>query len=261
MFKPPKWNRIAVRAIRLCTAAFVPLVFLQSTVCGQFSQEPSVCSHCQSAGHCVHRLQDSPAFEAKYGNPYRLMDCQKGECQSTPLERWKRSMQASHWGYPEYFQSNTFGSSNRNAFTANIRDGAIERATLYKLDFYPEDSPQARQLTPKGLERLEKSLCVSQAYGCGLRFEQSTSKELTQQRREWIAELPEVIAAGVTIQDIRPVGRVAGVFASEGIRRYQIGVSGGLGSGSSTGSAGGGATGGVPLFQSNGPSAGNPSPR
>ena len=196
---------------------------------GQVLRESAECPGCLGfhpnvGSPCVHRMTDYPAYESKFANPYRIMDCRDEDCQGNALQRWKRSMQASHWGYPEYFQGNTFGMPNRQAFSANIRDGAIERATLYNMDFYPEDSAQSQMLTPRGIERLQRALCVSQAYGSGLRFEQASQSELTQQRRTWLAEHPEVLAAGITIEEIRPIARPMGIQASEGIRRYQQGI-------------------------------------
>lgn len=218
---------------------------------GQVLREVTECPRCmgsQATGGspCVHRMTDYPAYESKFSNPYRIMDGRNEECQGNALQVWKRGMQASHWGYPEYFQSNTFGIPNRQAFSANIRDGAVERATLYNMDFYPEDSAQFQMLNPRGLERLQRALCVSQAYGTGLRFEQASKSELTQQRRAWLAEHPEVLAAGITLEEIRPIARPMGVQASEGIRRYQQGIlnsqsgvqgSMGVGAGISSGSS------------------------
>jgi hypothetical protein len=153
-------------------------------------------------------------------------------------------MQQSHWGYPEHFQKNAFGAANRNAFSANIRDGALEKTILYQIDFYPENSPQAHMLTPKGLERLEKALCVSQAYGSGLQFEQAARAELNDQRRAWLAEHPEVLAAGISSVDIRQAKRPMGIQAAEAIRRYQQGISSPIG--------------GAPLYQNSASPAGLP---
>jgi hypothetical protein len=153
-------------------------------------------------------------------------------------------MQQSHWGYPEHFQKNAFGAANRNAFSANIRDGALEKTILYQIDFYPENSPQAHMLTPKGLERLEKALCVSQAYGSGLQFEQAARAELNDQRRAWLAEHPEVLAAGISSVDIRQAKRPMGIQAAEAIRRYQQGISSPVG--------------GAPLYQNAASPAGLP---
>lgn len=224
MRKQPDWNRIAGQSIGLA----VILVLAPDRELLAF-QEPSVCSRCQSAGPCIPKIQDYPAFQSTYGNPYRISDCRNEDCQGSAVQRWKRSMQQSHWGYPEYFQQNTFGAANRNAFSANIRDGAIEKTTLYQIDFYPENSPKAHMLTPKGLERLEKALCVSQAYGTGLQFEQAARAELNDQRRLWLAEHPDVLAAGISSVEIRQAKRPMGIQAAEAMRRYQQGISGPVG--------------------------------
>lgn len=240
---------IAVLGWMLCQAVLVSKCCL-----GQVLGESADCPRCMGAqatggSACVHRMTDYPVYESKFANPYRILDCRNEDCQGNALQRWKRSMQSSHWGYPEYFHGNTFGMPNRQAFSANIRDGAIERATLYNIDFYPEDSVQSQMLTPGGIQRLQRALCVSQAYGTGLRFEQASQSELTQLRRTWLAEHPEVLAAGITLEEIRPIARPMGILASEGIRRYQQGIlNAPSGAQGSTG-VGAGISGGSPLLQ------------
>jgi hypothetical protein len=175
---------------------------------------------------CVPAMTNYPAFQNTYGNPYRIMDCRNGDCNTTVIDRWKRSMQASHWGYPEYFHRNSYGQANRQAFSNNIRDGAIERSTLYLMDFYPEDSPYAQMLTPKGLERLDKSICVSNALASPLRIEKSARPELNELRRQWLSEHPLVTAAGIGLSEIQMVSKPIGIQAAEGIYRYQRGLMG-----------------------------------
>jgi len=190
------------------------------------SHDPATCSKCRNGETCVHGLTDYPAMQNTYGNPYRIWDCRdSGDCDSTVLQRWKRSMQASHWGYPEYFHRNTFGHSNRNAFSNNIRDGAIERATIYLMDFYPEQSPYAHMLTPKGLERLEKAICVSKTFGSPMRLEKSSRPELNQLRLQWLSEHPTLVASGMDPTTMVWVSNPSGIMASEAIRSYQRGLS------------------------------------
>lgn len=183
------------------------------------------CPRCQSGANCVPGISDYPAFQRTYGNPYRIMDCRNDQCESSVLDRWKRSMQASHWGYPENFHQNSFGSSQRNAFSNNIRDGAIERSTLYLMDFYPEDSSYPFMLTPKGLERLEKAICVSNTLGSPLKFEKSTRPEINEMRRQWLSEHPLVAAAGIPISNIQMNSKPIGIQGTEAIYRLQRGLS------------------------------------
>lgn len=192
---------------------------------GSKTHDPSTCRECQNGASCVPAMTDYPAFQTTYGNPYRIMDCRKGECESSVVERWKRSMQASHWGYPEYFHRNTYGYAHRNAFANNIRDGAIERATLYLLDFYPEDSAYAHMLTPKGLEKLEKSICVSTNFGSPLRVEKSTRSDLNERRLKWLSEQTSVVQAGIPHESICLIAKPMGIQATEAIRSYQQGIS------------------------------------
>lgn len=177
-------------------------------------------------GKCLPGLVDYPAYQPKYPNPYHVKDCGCKDCKQTTAQRWKRSLQASHWGYKDYFQQNTFGDSLRSGFAANIRDGALERTTLYLMDFYPEESPNSHMLNPKGLERLEKAIAVSQAYGRGLRVELTrTRPELNEQRANWLVEHPSVLAAGISPESIVFVGNAASTSGADAIRWYQRGTS------------------------------------
>lgn len=176
-------------------------------------------------GKCLPGLVDYPAYQPKYPNPYHVKDCSCKDCKQTASQRWKRSLQASHWGYKDYFQQNTFGDSLRSGFSANIRDGALERSTLYLMDFYPEASPNAHMLNAKGLERLEKAIAVSQAYGRGLRVELTrTRPELNEQRANWLVEHPSVLAAGMSPESIVFVGNAASTSGADAIRWYQRGT-------------------------------------
>jgi hypothetical protein len=176
-------------------------------------------------GKCLPGSVDYPAYQPKYPNPYHLKGCGCKDCNQTAAQRWKRSLQASHWGYKDYFQQNTFGDSLRSGFAANIRDGALERTTLYRMDFFPEDSPNAHMLNAKGLERLDKAIAVSQAYGRGLRVELTrTRPELNEQRASWLVENPSVVAAGISPESIVFVGNAASTSGADAIRWYQRGT-------------------------------------
>lgn len=241
---------------RVCILALVAIALIQmptTSMMGQAPHDPATCSHCQNGNPCVPGMIDYPALQKTYGNPYRIMDCRNGECESSALNRWKRSMQASHWGYPDYFHRNSYGYANRNAFANNIRDGAIEKSTLYLLDFYPEDSPHSHMLTPKGLERLEKAVCVNTSLSSPLRIEKCDRPELNEMRRQWLAEHPSVAAAGIDANRIQWVSKPVGIQASEAIYRYQRGLSASSNSSSgnpSTPSA-------APMFQGGGGSTGS----
>ncbi len=208
----------------------------------QESIETPPLANCREPSECVPRLADYPAFPHTYSNPYRIIDSRKSNPSSHMMDRWKRSLQASHWGYPEYFQRNTFGSANRGAFTNNIRDGAIERATLYAMDFYPSDSPKAAVLTPKGLERLERAICVAQAYATSLQVEKTNNPELDEARRIWLTEHPMVLQSGIQADMILLNSNPMSIQAAEAIRRLQQTTRGSTSSalGANGGVAGGG---------------------
>ncbi len=256
----------------LCGLASINVAQLSNTCVGQsptIVNEPVPSSNLQAETqaperfglkdkNCVPGMNDYPALQKTYGNPYRIMDCRNGDCESTTLNRWKRSMQASHWGYPEYFHKNSYGYANRNAFANNIRDAAIERSTLYLLDFYPEDSPYAHMLTPTGLERLEKSICVGTTLGSVLRIEKSARPELNELRRQWLAAHPSIVAAGFDADSIQVVARPIGIQASEAIYRYQRGIISGQ-TNTSSGTSSSAST--TPIFQGMGSSTGSQSNR
>jgi hypothetical protein len=187
----------------------------------QETNETPQFADCREPSECVPRLADYPAFTHTYSNPYRIIDSRKSDPSSHMMDRWKRSLQASHWGYPEYFKRNSFGSANRAAFTNNIRDGAIERGTLYAIDFYPFDSPKAPMLTPKGLERLERAICVAQAYATNLRIEKTNNPELDEARRAWLADHPMVLQSGIQADMILLHSNPMSIQAAEAIRRLQ----------------------------------------
>lgn len=250
------WNRKSNRWFAIIGLLLWQSAQFEPMCLGQVLEGKPACSRCNGDGECVHRLTDYPAFENKTPNPSRLLESCDDDCQGNAFQRWKRGLQSSHWGYPEYFHGNTFGIANRHAFSANIRDGAIERSTLYQMDFYPEDSPRSQMLTPRGLERLQRALCVNQAYGGGLRFEQATHSELTQLRRAWLAEHPEVLGAGITFEQIRPIGRAMGIQATEAVRRYQQGLSSSLGVAQGSLGPGAGASGGFSSSQGTGATSG-----
>lgn len=209
---------------------------------------PETCSQCQNGKTCVPGMPDYPAFQNTFGNPQRIWDCRNdSDCQPNLIDRWKRSLQASHWGYPEYFHRNSYGLANRIAFANNIKDGAIERSTIYSIDFYPEDSAYAHMLTPRGIERLEKALCVSTTLGSPIRIEKSVRPELNELRRQWIAEHPVLTASGIDPDRMQWVSKPVGIQAVEAIRSYQRGISASPGQ-PSTGSN---STGSIPFNSGN----------
>lgn len=182
-------------------------------------------------GKCLPGLVDYPAYQSKYPNPYHMKECRCRECKTHSKNRWKSNLQENHWGYKDYFRQNTFGHATRSAFASNIREAAVERITLYQMDFYSEDSSNAQMLNPTGLERLEKAITINQAYGKALRVEMSrTRQEINEQRVAWLLEHPSALAAGITNDSIILVGDVASTAGTDAIRWYQSGINRGASS-------------------------------
>jgi len=148
-------------------------------------------------------------------------------------------LQENHWGYKDYFRQNTFGHATRSAFASNLREAAVERITLYQMDFYSEDSSNAQMLNPTGLERLEKAITINQAYGKALRVEMTkTRQEINQQRVAWLLGHPSVLAAGISNDSIILVGDVASTAGTDAIRWYQRGINQGASSTAGSSSSG-----------------------
>jgi len=77
-------------------------------------------------------------------------------CRQAPWHwRMKRKLQASHWGYPEYFYETPFGLSVRSHFNTQIASGFAARMVLYAYDFYEGKNGEVG-LTSRGRRQLLK---------------------------------------------------------------------------------------------------------
>jgi len=72
--------------------------------------------------------------------------------------RWitttKPALQASYWGYPEYFEERPFGSYVVQAEQMQMVNGLQDQQVLYHYDFYPGD--RSTTLSPRGEYQLRK---------------------------------------------------------------------------------------------------------
>jgi hypothetical protein len=130
-----------------------------------------------------------------------------------PLHRrWithtKPHLQASHWGYPEYFVERPYGSYVIQAEQMQIVNGLRDQQVLYNYDFTTdEESPR---LTPRGEYQLDKIVQRMQIAPCPIIIQISDvnnpNPELDEERRQSVLE--ELRKRGVpAADDMVVVGR------------------------------------------------------
>src|SRR5262245_39281358 len=95
------------------------------------------------AGSCdqsygVHSYEDRPIWHWPIIGPLH--------------DRWitttKPHLQASHWGYPEYFEERPFGTYVLQAEQMQVTNGLRDQQVLYEYDFNPGD--RSAKLSPRG---------------------------------------------------------------------------------------------------------------
>lgn len=142
--------------------------------------------------------------------------CSRG-CGGRLAQYWrthcKPCLQASHWGYPEYFYERPFGSRNAEVGLAMIAAGLRDQMVLYDYDFAPGED--AGVLKRRGLLQLEKLTQRMVATGHPIVIEASGDAELDALRRENVLA---ALAAGQFETDptMVVVGR-PGVRALDGV--------------------------------------------
>jgi hypothetical protein len=105
------------------------------------------------------------------------------------LRRWKLKMQASHWGFPEYFNEPPLGASVDAARDAQIAQGVRDQLFLHHVDFYPDNTARADRLTPYGELRLHEVVRKAIDHGLPLRIETVVGRaDLDQARRVSVIE-------------------------------------------------------------------------
>jgi hypothetical protein len=99
--------------------------------------------------------------------------------------RWnhhtKPWLQATHWGYPEYFCERPFGTYARHAAHAQIANGLSDQQVLYHYDFLP--GRDEALLSPRGLYELEKIVRRMQFVPVPILVQQSDRPDLDDARR------------------------------------------------------------------------------
>jgi hypothetical protein len=115
----------------------------------------------------------------------------------------KPCLQASHWGYPEYFCERPFGSCNLQATQTMIANGLRDQMVLYEYDFGFGDDTGT--LKDRGVVQLEKMIKRIPIVGCPVVIQSSGNAQLDAERQlhvlDTLAKLgmelePEMVVVG-----------------------------------------------------------------
>ncbi len=110
------------------------------------------------------------------------------------ITHYKPALQASHWGYPEYFEERPFGSYVLQGEQMQITNGLQDQQVLYHYDFFAGD--RAATLSPRGEYQLKKIIRRMEIASCPIVIQTAiVNPELDEARRESVLEA--LRAAGV----------------------------------------------------------------
>jgi hypothetical protein len=110
------------------------------------------------------------------------------------ITRTKPALQASYWGYPEYFEERPFGSFVVRAERMQIVNGLQDQQVLYHYDFFQDD--RAATLSPRGEYQLRKIIQRMEIAPCPIIIQTSVvNHDLDEARRQHV--LDALQAAGV----------------------------------------------------------------
>jgi hypothetical protein len=155
---------------------------------------------------------------------------------------WKRDMQASHWGYPEYFEEPPLGAAVYAVRDQQITRGIRDQLFLHHFDFYPDDTAQADLLTPYGERRLRELVRKAMACGLPLRIETAVGQpELDRARQLSVIEYCETQGLEIPADLILVGVQYRGIPAAEAVEIYRNQIkqtqSGGVASSAASGGA------------------------
>jgi len=159
----------------------------------------------------------------------------------------KPHLQASHWGYPEYFEERPFGTDVLQAEQMQIVNGLEDQQVLYNYDFCQGD--RSATLTPRGEYQLRKIVQRMATVSAPIIIQTSIDDpKLDEARRQHVlatlqtAGLP--VVPEMVVVDYPPLPGLQGV---EGVLIYQnlLGQTQQRGGGFSLGGGDGG--GGAPV--------------
>jgi hypothetical protein len=143
-----------------------------------------------------------------------------------PLHRrWithtKPHLQATHWGYPEYFEERPYGSYVLQAEQMQIFNGLRDQQVLYNYDFVVGTA----ELKPRGEYELQKIIRRMQTVPCAIIVQttdvNNPNPELDEARRQAVLEVLRKSGVPAT-DDLVVTDRppVPGLQGSEGIMVY-----------------------------------------
>lgn len=116
-----------------------------------------------------------------------------------PVQRMKEHMRRSHWGYPEYFEEQPLGFSVRTSLDRQIERGRAARLMLHHMDFHPEGTERAGQLTVHGQARVRRlaEKCLQRGMPLGIELV-NESEDINKTRRESVLAFSETAGLGLT---------------------------------------------------------------
>jgi hypothetical protein len=111
----------------------------------------------------------------------------------------KEHMRRSHWGYPQYFEEQPLGFSIRTSLDRQIEQGRAARLMLHHMDFHPEGTERAGQLTVHGQARVRRlsEKCLQRGMPLGIELV-NDSEGINKTRRESVLAFSETAGLGLT---------------------------------------------------------------
>lgn len=137
---------------------------------------------------------------------HAVSDCPSGFF--GPVRRWwhcraKPRLQASHWGYAEFFHERPFGTFVHDHLQRQVFQGLANQLVLYRYDFSDGPGLAAAQLNARGRERLRELARMSRETGLPITIERSRGNAgmdqgrrqavLRELERQAIALSPEMV--------------------------------------------------------------------
>jgi hypothetical protein len=109
------------------------------------------------------------------------------------LRRWyhchaKPRLQASHWGYKEFFHERPFGTFTRACAQIQVLNGLEDQMVLYRYDFLDGPDETATQLSPRGKQQLRKFSEMMERCGLPITIEKDGDAALDESRRHRILQ-------------------------------------------------------------------------
>ncbi len=91
--------------------------------------------------------------------------CGGRPCRGEWIHQFKALMQASHWGYPEYFAARPLGSLLQTHMRIQVCNALADQMVLHRYDFFDGVLEDASKLNPQGRKRLDRLIVMFQ---CGM---------------------------------------------------------------------------------------------